>query len=153
MAFNFPSSPAVNDTYSFQGKTWRWNGLGWALVVTDIDKSQAAFDQANTGTNLAQSAYYQANTGTGLAQSAFDRANTKFNTSGGTIAGNVEVTGNLSVSGTLTSVNTQTLQVGSNTFVLNADLPQTSPPTTDASMIINRGSSANVYIGWDEGSD
>lgn len=27
---NFPTSPAVNDTYSFGGATWIWNGNGWA---------------------------------------------------------------------------------------------------------------------------
>lgn len=28
---NFPTSPSLNDTYSFNGKTWVWNGLGWQL--------------------------------------------------------------------------------------------------------------------------
>ena len=28
---NFPSNPSVNDTYSFGGKTWIWNGSYWAL--------------------------------------------------------------------------------------------------------------------------
>ena len=28
---NFPTSPALNDTYSFNGKTWVWNGQGWQL--------------------------------------------------------------------------------------------------------------------------
>ena len=28
---NFPTSPTLNDTYSFNGKTWVWNGLGWQL--------------------------------------------------------------------------------------------------------------------------
>jgi hypothetical protein len=27
---NFPTSPAVNDTYTFGGATWIWNGTGWA---------------------------------------------------------------------------------------------------------------------------
>ena len=28
---DFPTSPALNDTYSFGGKTWVWNGQGWQL--------------------------------------------------------------------------------------------------------------------------
>lgn len=30
MAINFPTSPALNQTYSFGGSTWVWNGTGWA---------------------------------------------------------------------------------------------------------------------------
>ena len=29
MAINFPSSPANNQSYSFNGRTWTWNGIGW----------------------------------------------------------------------------------------------------------------------------
>jgi hypothetical protein len=28
---NFPSSPSVNDEYSFEGRTWVWNGSGWEV--------------------------------------------------------------------------------------------------------------------------
>jgi len=31
MILDFPANPSVNDTYSFGGKTWIWNGAGWAL--------------------------------------------------------------------------------------------------------------------------
>lgn len=29
MAIDFPSNPNVNDTYTFNGRTWKWNGVGW----------------------------------------------------------------------------------------------------------------------------
>jgi hypothetical protein len=32
MPLQFPSNPSVNDTYTFNGKTWIWNGDGWALA-------------------------------------------------------------------------------------------------------------------------
>jgi hypothetical protein len=28
---NFPSSPSLNDEYSFEGRTWVWNGSGWEV--------------------------------------------------------------------------------------------------------------------------
>lgn len=31
MPLQFPSNPSVNDTYTFNGKTWVWNGDGWEL--------------------------------------------------------------------------------------------------------------------------
>jgi hypothetical protein len=39
---NFPASPALNDEYTFEGRTWIWNGTGWegkiVLVFPDGDK-------------------------------------------------------------------------------------------------------------------
>jgi len=29
MAINFPASPTTNQTYTFNGRTWTWNGVGW----------------------------------------------------------------------------------------------------------------------------
>jgi hypothetical protein len=36
MALDFPPSPAVNDTYTSGGRTWRWDGTSW-LNVTPLD--------------------------------------------------------------------------------------------------------------------
>jgi len=33
VALNFPSNPSVNDTYSFNNKTWLYNGQGWILAT------------------------------------------------------------------------------------------------------------------------
>ncbi len=62
-------------------------------------QANAAYDQANTATTLAQGGYNQANTATTVAQGAFDTANTKFASAGGTISGDVAITGNLIISG------------------------------------------------------
>lgn len=32
MALTFPSSPAVDDTYTASGSTWKWTGTAWDLV-------------------------------------------------------------------------------------------------------------------------
>jgi hypothetical protein len=31
MTLDFPSSPALNDTYTKSGRTWVWNGSGWIV--------------------------------------------------------------------------------------------------------------------------
>lgn len=31
MAIDFPASPTLNDEYSFEGRTWLWNGTGWEV--------------------------------------------------------------------------------------------------------------------------
>jgi len=34
MPLDFPSSPAVNDLFTASGKTWKWNGTFWELVLS-----------------------------------------------------------------------------------------------------------------------
>ena len=36
MAIDFPTSPAVDQTYTYSGKVWKWNGSGWALQSNSI---------------------------------------------------------------------------------------------------------------------
>jgi hypothetical protein len=33
MAINFPSSPVLNETYSYGGNTWQWDGESWVSVA------------------------------------------------------------------------------------------------------------------------
>lgn len=39
MAINFPSTPAANDTYSFAGRTWVYDGSGWQMQQANISFS------------------------------------------------------------------------------------------------------------------
>lgn len=32
MPINFPDSPTLNQTYTFNGVTWTWNGLSWTIL-------------------------------------------------------------------------------------------------------------------------
>lgn len=66
---------------------------------------------------------------------------------------NVTIAGNLTVSGTTTYVNTTTLNISDNIITLNADLAATNAPTESAGIEINRGSSANVILQWNETTD
>ena len=58
------------------------------------------------------------------------------------------VAGNLTVSGTTTTINTETLTVDDNIIVLNNNA--TGTPTENAGIEIERGSSTNVTLIWEE---
>ena len=113
--------------------------LAWAQANTALATGQAAF-------GLGNAAFAQANTARNLA-------NTALQTAGGTITGDLVVQGNVTFSGTTTYANTQTLLIGDNIFVVNADLPAASAPSENAGIEVNRGSSANTSLIWNEGSD
>jgi len=34
MPLDFPPTPSVNSTYSFGGKTWKWNGAAWEVYFS-----------------------------------------------------------------------------------------------------------------------
>lgn len=36
MAINFPTNPALNDTYTYQGNSWQWNGTAWDIVQASL---------------------------------------------------------------------------------------------------------------------
>jgi hypothetical protein len=68
-----------------------------------------------------------------------------------TIGNNLIVTGNLTVSGTTTVINTETISLADNIITLNSD--ETGTPTQNAGLEIERGTSANVFIRWNESTD
>ena len=70
---------------------------------------------------------------------------------GGTISGNVSITGDLTVSGSTTTVNTETINLADNIITLNSNA--TGAPTENAGIEIERGSSTNVAIRWNETND
>jgi hypothetical protein len=63
----------------------------------------------------------------------------------------VVVAGNLIVSGTTTTVNSNTVNIGDNIITLNSD--ETGTPSQDAGIEIERGTSTNVSLLWDETND
>lgn len=73
MPLDFPASPSLNDTYSFGGKTWIWNGEGWALdpsgAINDIPIGNVT---ANTGNFTTLSVQ------TGVASNLLPTANVTF---------------------------------------------------------------------------
>tara|TARA_X000001388_G_scaffold4590_2_gene3142 strand:+ start:3765 stop:10055 length:6291 start_codon:yes stop_codon:yes gene_type:complete len=71
-----------------------------------------------------------------------------YNPSSGTL-----VVPNLNVSGTTTTVDTTNLVVSDKLIELSNGATGTPAAEADSGLIIERGSSDNVFIGWDEGSD
>jgi len=74
-------------------------------------------------------------------------------TTGAQSVEDLSVTGNLTVTGETTYANTTTVNLGDNIITLNADIPQGSAPSENAGIEIDRGSSANVSLLWNETSD
>ena len=68
-----------------------------------------------------------------------------------TIAGDLTVTGDLTVNGDITTLNTATMTVEDNIFVLNSNV--TGTPSTNAGIEIERGTSTNATLIWDESTD
>jgi hypothetical protein len=73
------------------------------------------------------------------------------NTNSNVTFNNVVVDGNLTVNGTVTAVNSTQVDIGDNIIVLNS--LATGTPTADAGIEINRGSSTNVSLLWNEAND
>ena len=65
--------------------------------------------------------------------------------------GNVTVEGNLTVSGATTTVSTTNVAISDKIIELASGTSGT--PSGDSGLVIERGSSNNVFIGWDESED
>lgn len=107
---NFPTSPNVNDTYSFGGKTWVWNGQGWQLqtqgaingiVIGNTLPSAGTFTTVSvtaniTGGNLLTGGLVSA---TGNVTGAYILGNAAFMTGIPVSYGNANVVANLAALG------------------------------------------------------
>ena len=65
--------------------------------------------------------------------------------------GDLTITGDLTVSGTTTTINTENLLIEDNIITLNSNV--TSSPTQNAGIEVERGTSDNVQIRWNESID
>jgi len=128
-----------------------------AINTTQNNSITAAFLAANTAATLSAATDATQNTNITNAQNtgdaAFTTANNALPKAGGTITGDLVVSGNLTTSGTRTYANTTNVQLGDNIITLNAEIPSGLAPTENAGFEVNRGSSANVSLVWNEAND
>jgi hypothetical protein len=137
----------ANSANAYAGTLWTN-----ALINSNNSANSANAYTVTVGAAGNTAAYIFAN-GVGNAVNAFASA-TYYAKSGGTVSGDVVITGNLTVSGQTTYANTGTLLVGDNIVVLNADIPGSMSPIENAGIEINRGSkSANAQILWIESAN
>jgi hypothetical protein len=156
MAINFPDSPSIGDQFETRGIIYEWSGYSWTTntSITFIgNKIDSIFSKSNTAHLHANAAYVSQNTTGVYANAAYDLANTKFASVGGTVSGDMVVTGNLRVAGLTTYVSSTDLNIGDNIINLNADLAQDATPTESAGIQIERGIENNVAVLWDENID
>ena len=66
----------------------------------------------------------------------------------GAFSSDVTITGDLTVNGTTTTVNSNTVNIGDNIIVLNSD--ETGTPSQNAGIEIERGTSTNRSVIWNE---
>jgi hypothetical protein len=104
-----------------------------------------------TGPSAAETrAHLSAGTGVGFSGGAISIGQA-VGTSDNVSFGDLTLSGDLTVNGTTTTVNTATLNVSDNIVVVNNDV--TGTPTEDAGLEVERGTSANVSLLWDESED
>jgi hypothetical protein len=151
------------------------NHLEWMHDVSLVDKTSGDFlkyngtlwvnDQINLGTDTVGNYLSDLTQGTGvtithtpsegsnatiaIGQAVDTSASVTFaqvNTTGDVVVG-----GNLTVNGTTTTLNTETLAIEDNIVVLNSGV--TGSPTVNAGIEVERGTSANVDLRWNESTD
>tara|TARA_Y100000004_G_scaffold65990_1_gene74030 strand:- start:1924 stop:3387 length:1464 start_codon:yes stop_codon:yes gene_type:complete len=71
----------------------------------------------------------------------------------GTLTTDAISTTNLTVTGTTTTVNTETINLADNVITLNSNLDGNTGPTQNGGIEVNRGSSSNVSLFFNESTD
>jgi hypothetical protein len=119
-------------------------GLPVSTGVSGLGTGVATFLATPTSANLLSAITDETGTGT-LVFSASP-------TFTGTVnAASLTLSGNLIVNGTTTTINSNTVEIGDNIIVLNSD--EVSTPSQNGGIEIERGTSTNASLIWDEAAD
>ena len=141
----------INDvtiTSATSGQFLKWNGTAWVNdaidLGTDTTGNYVTSLVAGTGVTLTNDTASEGGTPTiAIGQAVGTGSNVTFN--------DLVVSGNLTVSGTTTTVNTNEILLEDNIITLNSGI--TGAPSTNAGIEIERGTSANVELRWNETND
>ena len=132
---NFDGSAAINIVTTIAANS--------VALGTDTSGSYVEALVAGTGVTLTNNSGEGATPTIAIGQAVGTGSNVTFN--------DVIVSGNLTVSGTTTSINTETVTVDDNIIILNNNA--TGAPSANAGIEIERGSSTNVALRWNETDD
>ena len=58
MAYNFPPDPNLNDTYTYNGRTFRWDGVQWQAIIVPTPNSAPVFISASPPPNPVSGALW-----------------------------------------------------------------------------------------------
>jgi len=116
MPLDFPSNPSLNDVYSFNNKTWIYNGVAWqiqssgainATPIGNISPSTGAFTTLSATGNITSSGNISGNYITGVLTTASQPNITelgKLTTLG--VTGNITSSGNVSATYLIGTIST-----------------------------------------------
>ena len=152
-SLSYYATPSIDDvgdvtiTSASSGQFLKWNGTAWVNdtidLGTDTAGSYVSSLVAGTGVTLTNNSGETATPTIAIGQAVGTTDNVTFS--------DVTVSGNLTVSGTTTTLNTETLTVNDNIIVLNNNA--SGAPSENAGIEVERGSSTNVQIRWNETTD
>jgi hypothetical protein len=129
------------------GDFLKYNGTVWVNdpinLGTDTVGNYVNDITAGTGVTVTHTPGEGSSPTIAIGQAVATNSNVTFN--------DLTVSGNLTVSGTTTSINTETLTVDDNIVVLNNNV--TGSPTENAGIEVERGTSTNVSVRWNETND
>ena len=129
------------------GDFLKWNGTAWVNdpinLGTDTVGDYVASLTEGTGVTIINNSGETTSPTISIGQAVSPNDNVIFN--------NVTVGGNLTVTGSTVNQTTATLDVANNKITLNANV--TGAPTSTGEIEINRGSSTDVRLRWNETLD
>lgn len=132
---NFDGSAAINITATIAANS--------VALGTDTTGSYVTSLVAGTGVTLSNNSGEGATPTIAIGQAVGTSSNVTFN--------DLIVSGNLTVNGTTTTVNTAEILLEDNIITLNSG--ETGTPSTNAGIEIERGTSTNVVLRWNETTD
>ena len=130
------------------------DGSGNVSIATTIQANSVALGTDTTGNYVSS---LVAGTGVTLTNNSGESATPTIaigqdvETNSDVTFNNITASGNLTVKGTTTTVNTTNTTVSDSLIELGNGT--TGTPANDAGIVIERGTSDNAFIGWDESAD
>lgn len=137
------TDPTQDNTITFPDASGTVALEGQIELGTDTTGNYVSDITAGTGVTVTHTPGEGSSPTVAIGQDVATTANVQFN--------DITVAGNLTVNGNTVTLNTETLSVEDNIITLNSGV--TGSPTLDAGIEVERGTSANVQLRWNETTD